>query len=81
MSFKDANETVARHCGAKLQTTGYPIGERVELPAHSDRWMMGDRFGEVTHIKTLNGGEVHLTVKLDKSGKSMIYREADCRWL
>ena len=63
-------------------TSGYPIGQRVELPVHADRWMMGDRFGVITHLKTFSATkEEHATVKLDKSGRSFIYRAEDLRWL
>ena len=44
------------------------IGMRVEMPAYSDRWMMGDRYGEIVRINTKrNTSFCH--VRLDKSGK------------
>ena len=41
---------------------------RVELHPGTDRWMMGDRFGDVTGINTKTG---RVRVKLDRSGKSL----------
>ena len=38
-------------------------GERVELHPATDAWMMGDRFGNVTHI-----GRKLVHVKMDRSG-------------
>lgn len=47
-------------------------GERVQLHPGTDRWMMGDRYGVVTgHIK----GKIR--VKLDKSGKSLLFYNKD----
>ena len=57
---------------------------RVQIPAYTDRWMMGDRYGEV--VKTTRSRnlcdkygpvEVH-TVKLDKSGKTIKVIAYDC---
>jgi len=55
---------------------------RVQIPAYTDRWMMGDRYGEVvtTKPRMFKGQvvkEVHL-VKLDKSGKTMAFLVDDC---
>jgi len=47
----------------------FPKDSRVELSPATDRWMMGDRFGVVTgHTPAGN-----VRVKLDKSGKSIIF--------
>lgn len=55
--------------------------ERVQIPAYTDRWMMGDRFGEVVRV-TLSrkqiGKEIAI-VKLDKSGKTIRVIYDDCR--
>jgi len=57
---------------------------RVQIPAYADRWMMGDRFGEVVKTsksKVEHYGQIGLTiahVKLDKSGKTMRYLLDDC---
>jgi hypothetical protein len=65
---------------------------RVEIPAYTDRWMMGDRYGEVvrTHVqkpgvraqllRSNRSSEVAL-VKLDKSGKRVRVYLDDCRVL
>ncbi len=57
---------------------------RVQIPAYTDRWMMGDRYGEVVkvvrkRVKALGdeGREV-AHVKLDKSGKTMTFLLDDC---
>ena len=60
---------------------------RVQIPAYTDRWMMGDRYGEVVKVtrrkpRAKNGPEdpsyevAH--VKLDKSGKTMKFMLDDC---
>jgi hypothetical protein len=62
-----------------LHTTG---SYRVEIPPYTDRWMMGDRCGEV--IRTYNleaNGRIYAMcrVKLDISGKLTSVIEDDCR--
>ena len=58
--------------------------ERVQIPAYTDRWMMGDRYGEVVKIvrKRANAkgeaGREVAHVKLDKSGKVMTFWYDDC---
>jgi len=44
--------------------TSVKIGDRVEIPPHYDRWMMGDRYGEVVKIS----GKF-IRVKMDRSNK------------
>ena len=67
--------------------------ERVQIPAYTDRWMMGDRYGEVLAVTKKRTGfppycfvsadakgtyiEV-ARVKLDKSGKIVRVFYADC---
>jgi len=67
---------------------------RVQIPAYTDRWMMGDRFGAVTRItraRPSNSVRAALLtkhrfdanreiahVKLDKSGKTVAVVLADC---
>ena len=64
---------------------------RVQIPAYTDRWMMGDRYGEVTRTYTrkgegrriapntvIEGPRVEMVVvKLD-SGKSVRVPLLDC---
>ena len=58
---------------------------RVQIPAYTDRWMQGDRYGAVT--KTYRGrfrdprtGQMHdiVRVLLDKSGKVVRVILDDC---
>jgi hypothetical protein len=54
--------------------------ERVQIPAYTDRWMMGDRYGVI--VKTFkaraqDAGDI-AHVKLDKSGKTVRVILADC---
>jgi hypothetical protein len=58
---------------------------RVQIPAYTDRWMMGDRYGEVvdkltSRIRGMNGrASVEIVkVRLDKSGKTVRVRLDDC---
>jgi hypothetical protein len=45
---------------------------RVEIPAYTDRWMMGDRYGEIVKEGRRNkGGALIVHVRLDKSGKTV----------
>jgi len=52
---------------------------RVQIPAYTDRWMKGDRFGEVVKLAKYPGklGRV-AHVKLDVSGKTIRVLIADC---
>lgn len=56
---------------------------RVEIPAYIDRWMRGDRYGEVISIRCgtrkRKGADAILTVKLDKSGKTIRVMANDCK--
>jgi hypothetical protein len=49
-------------------------GMRVELHPATDRWMMGDRFGEIVALQT---GPEWVRVKLDKSGDRLWFNAAD----
>jgi hypothetical protein len=61
---------------------------RVQIPAYTDRWMMGDRYGEVVKVTDSKVPEQHgakagervdiAHVKLDKSGKTLRFILADC---
>ena len=58
---------------------------RVQIPVYTDRWMMGDRYGEVTKLtrskKSDNelghSGDIYV-VKLDKSGRTIKVWADDC---
>ena len=63
---------------------------RVQIPVYTDRWMMGDRYGEVVKVTKRSkpvepdpvmGGREYdeiAHVKLDKSGKTVRVILADC---
>ena len=51
--------------------------KRVEVPAYTDRWMMGDRFGVITKVSRQRPEIAH--VLLDKSGKTIRVILDDCR--
>jgi hypothetical protein len=58
--------------------------ERVQIPAYTDRWMMGDRYGEVIKTKmrlSISGDKEIAYVKLDKSGKTVRVVLADCTFI
>lgn len=64
---------------------------RVQIPVYTDRWMMGDRYGEVTKTsrkmlpvyanKSLHKFQLVAHVKLDISGKTIKVLLDDCEWL
>lgn len=62
----------------KWQAT--PRRDRVQIPPYTDRWMMGDRYGEVVARceQGIGGSGPLLRVQLDKSGKTVACIEADC---
>jgi len=62
---------------------------RVQIPAYTDRWMMGDRFGEVVKVSKARknrqvAGDTGYRqrevahVKLDISGKTLRFLLDDC---
>jgi hypothetical protein len=50
----------------------FVAGRRVELHPATDRWMMGDRYGEVIKVEP-----ERVRVRLDKSRKSFWFRRED----
>jgi len=62
---------------------------RVQIPAYTDRWMMGDRYGVIVKVTTapprrwLGGTQPReiAHVKLDKSGKTVRVLLNDCEVL
>jgi len=59
---------------ARMKT--YGVGKRVALLPHLDRWMMGDRYGEI--VDAVMRGEMYAyKVKLDKSGKTITFFSRD----
>ena len=55
---------------------------RVQIPAYTDRWMMGDCYGVVVGTYVMEEGEHEgeeiVRVKLDKSGKVVRVVLGDC---
>lgn len=53
------------------------IGDRVQIPVYTDRWMMGDRYGSVDRFyKAANGREM-AWVLMDKSEKVCRFEVAE----
>ena len=55
---------------------------RVQIPPYTDRWMMGDRYGDITRIDSIqvDGKAVdRASVRLDKSGKIVRVILDDCQ--
>lgn len=48
------------------------IGTRVQLNPALDRWIRGDRYGEVVKV-----GRKYVHVKLDKSGETLRFISTD----
>ena len=64
--------TLLRNVVDSIDIPDYMIGKRVQIPAWSDRWMMGDRYGEIIsgrNVLDANNDKRQYRVKLDKSGK------------
>lgn len=61
------------------------IGRRVQIPAYTDRWMMGDRYGEIIRVKQARKGVAPhndiAAIKLDKSGKTFRFILDDCEYV
>jgi len=55
-----------RYGHARTELGGWHVGDRVQLHPGTDRWMMGDRYGDVVRI-----GMKKVHVKLDRSGKTI----------
>ena len=64
---------MARHRQRRENNSPFVKGQRVELHPGTDRWMMGDRYGVVT-APSIKG---MVRVKLDKSGRSLLFRYQD----
>jgi hypothetical protein len=52
-------------------------GTRVQIPAYTDAWMRGDRYGEV--IAIVGKDQCRARVRLDKSRKVMCILISDLR--
>lgn len=58
-----------RYGHAEKHLGGFHAGCRVELKPHLDRWMMGDRYGDVKRV-----GRSKVYVHLDRSGKTIGFK-------
>lgn len=78
--YRNRIETAERSCKAR---GNLKMNNRVEIPAYTDRWMMGDRYGVVLGAFVMDDGphegEEIARVKLDKSGKVVRVVYADCK--
>lgn len=55
------------------------IGKRVQVPAYTDTWMKGDRFGKVVNVTMSRETNVpYAHVMLDKSNRTMKFIADDC---
>jgi hypothetical protein len=45
------------------------LNQRVQIAPFYDRWMMGDRYGEIVNLYVARIGTEMAKVKMDKSGK------------
>jgi len=60
------------------------MNQRVQIPVYTDRWMMGDRYGEVIKVRKgwIDSDDLRpieiAHVKLDVSGKTVRVILADC---
>ena len=50
---------------------------RVQIPAYTDRWMMGDRYGTIVRYSKRKGIEI-AHVRLDISGRTIRVILNDC---
>lgn len=53
---------------------------RVQIPAYTDRWMMGDRYGDLLKITTKKDGTEIAHVKMDISKKTVKVLSLDCTY-
>src|SRR5687767_4849168 len=51
-------------CTLALAPSDAP-GNRIQIPAHADEWMRGDRYGVIREVRTVKGVPTY-TVKLDR---------------
>ena len=53
--------------------------ERVQIPAYTDRWAMGDRYGAIVKVTRGRNGSEIAHVRLDISGRLIRVLLNDCR--
>lgn len=52
--------------------SNWKVGDRVELHPATDRWMAGDRYGEIVMVHPSG-----VKVKMDRSGATIVMLERD----
>lgn len=62
-------------------STGFAVGDRVELHPATDAWMQGDRFGTVARVKVYSSAYLSpsqtVYVRLDRSERLCGFNPAD----
>ena len=49
---------------SQSKTAGFVVGQRISLFSWTDRWMRGDRFGEIVKVT-----RTRIHVRMDRSGQ------------
>lgn len=57
----------------------YWIGKRVQIPAWSELWAMGDRYGEVVAHFRPQARDDRYCIKLDKSSRTTVFAADDLK--
>jgi hypothetical protein len=60
------NRRRMRRNGDDAKASDFRVGQRVQLHPGTDRWMRGDRYGDVARV-----GRKHVHVKMDRSGQTV----------
>jgi hypothetical protein len=55
----------------------FRVGQRVQLHPGTDRWMMGDRYGEIVRVDRTRGSEGQVQILLDTSCKRIWFLPRD----
>jgi len=55
--------------------------KRVQIPAWSDHWMQGDRYGDVEGYCPVLGGRFKTRVRLDKSRRAVVFYDCELTYV
>jgi hypothetical protein len=58
-----------------------PVGKRVEIAPHFDRWIAGDRYARVISAEGSSGVALLFKIKFDKSGIEQVFADTNFRVL
>ena len=58
-----------------------PVGKRVEIAPHFDRWIAGDRYARVLSSEGSSGVALLYKIKFDKSGHEQVFADTNFRVL